>query len=90
MLFNVGFREALKDAGWTCLAFHDVDQLPENDKNTYSCPKEGTVRHMSLCKAFGPTQFGVIFAMVNSPLCEQPWRSLHGHCRGLYSSQRVL
>jgi len=45
MLMNIGFREALKDKNWQCFVFHDVDLLPEIDKNIYSCP--ANPRHMS-------------------------------------------
>lgn len=37
MLFNVGFKEAMKDNTWDCVIFHDVDHLPENDRNYYGC-----------------------------------------------------
>uniref|UniRef100_A0A480NEU1 Beta-1,4-galactosyltransferase n=1 Tax=Sus scrofa TaxID=9823 RepID=A0A480NEU1_PIG len=37
MLFNVGFQEAMKDLDWDCLVFHDVDHIPENDRNYYGC-----------------------------------------------------
>uniref|UniRef100_A0A8C3P7M1 Beta-1,4-galactosyltransferase n=1 Tax=Chrysemys picta bellii TaxID=8478 RepID=A0A8C3P7M1_CHRPI len=37
MLFNIGFREAMKDLDWDCLIFHDVDHIPENDRNYYGC-----------------------------------------------------
>ncbi|XP_028742380.1 beta-1,4-galactosyltransferase 6 isoform X2 [Peromyscus leucopus] len=37
MLFNVGFKEAMKDNAWDCVIFHDVDHLPENDRNYYGC-----------------------------------------------------
>ncbi|XP_063064046.1 beta-1,4-galactosyltransferase 3 [Engraulis encrasicolus] len=36
-LLNVGVREALKDEDWSCIFLHDVDLLPENDHNTYTC-----------------------------------------------------
>ncbi|CAN9500788.1 unnamed protein product [Ophioblennius macclurei] len=39
MLFNVGFLEALKDLDWDCLIFHDVDHIPENDRNYYGCSR---------------------------------------------------
>ena len=35
MLFNVGFVEAMKDHNWTCVIFHDVDLIPEDDRNVY-------------------------------------------------------
>ncbi|XP_016891438.1 beta-1,4-galactosyltransferase 5 isoform X2 [Cynoglossus semilaevis] len=37
MLFNVGYKEAMKDEHWDCLIFHDVDHLVENDRNYYGC-----------------------------------------------------
>ncbi|XP_034285550.1 beta-1,4-galactosyltransferase 6 isoform X2 [Pantherophis guttatus] len=37
MLFNIGFKEAMKDGDWDCVIFHDVDHLPENDRNYYGC-----------------------------------------------------
>jgi len=47
-LMNVGFMEALKlDPDLQCFIFHDVDLLPENDHNMYSCPKKNP-RHMSV------------------------------------------
>ena len=48
MLFNIGFHEAMKVDNWTCFVFHDVDLLPENDKNIYNCPN--MPRHMSVGK----------------------------------------
>ena len=46
MLMNVGFVEAMKDRNWTCAIFHDVDLLPEDDRNLYSCPEQP--RHLSV------------------------------------------
>ncbi|XP_067950193.1 beta-1,4-galactosyltransferase 4-like [Watersipora subatra] len=46
LLMNIGFMEAMKRKKYTCIVFHDVDLLPENDLNIYSCP-EDNVRHMS-------------------------------------------
>ena len=43
---NVGFREALQDFNWDCFIFHDVDLLPEDDRNLYTCPDQP--RHMSV------------------------------------------
>ena len=39
MLFNVGFMEAMKDYNWTCVIFHDVDLIPEDDRNVYRFPQ---------------------------------------------------
>ncbi|KPP62686.1 beta-1,4-galactosyltransferase 5-like [Scleropages formosus] len=47
MLFNVGFREAMQDITWDCVIFHDVDHIPENDRNYYGCgemPRHFTVK----------------------------------------------
>ena len=37
VLFNIGFKYAMKDRKWDCLMLHDVDLLPENINNTYKC-----------------------------------------------------
>ncbi|ETE70096.1 Beta-1,4-galactosyltransferase 3, partial [Ophiophagus hannah] len=36
-LLNVGFKEAMKDEDWDCIFFHDVDLIPEDDRNIYTC-----------------------------------------------------
>ena len=45
MLMNIGYRESLKDYDWQCFVFHDVDLVPEDERNIYSCPTYP--RHMS-------------------------------------------
>jgi len=45
MLLNIGFTEASKRRPHECYFFHDVDLLPENDSNIYSCPDQP--RHVS-------------------------------------------
>lgn len=45
-LMNVGFREAMREEDWDCLFFHDVDLIPEDDRNTYICdsnPKHAAI-----------------------------------------------
>lgn len=42
---NVGFKEALKDDQFDCFIFHDVDMIPENNKNIYLC--DDHARHLS-------------------------------------------
>ena len=37
LLMNIGFVESLKDrADWQCHTFHDVDLLPEDERNLYT------------------------------------------------------
>ena len=47
LLMNIGFVESLKLSinKWDCFIFHDVDLLPEDLRNFYSCPE--MPRHMS-------------------------------------------
>ncbi|CAI4230194.1 unnamed protein product [Auanema sp. JU1783] len=45
-LMNVGFVEGMKMYPWECFIFHDVDLLPEDDRNLYTCPVQP--RHMSV------------------------------------------
>ncbi|XP_044253654.1 beta-1,4-galactosyltransferase 4 isoform X2 [Tribolium madens] len=47
MLMNIGFKEALKIRNYDCFIFHDIDLLPEDDRNLYTCPP-GQPRHMSV------------------------------------------
>ncbi|KAL0281041.1 UNVERIFIED_CONTAM: hypothetical protein PYX00_002156 [Menopon gallinae] len=45
-IMNAGFIEAMKDEIYHCFIFHDVDLIPENDQNMYSCPQ--MPRHLSV------------------------------------------
>lgn len=49
LLLNIGFLESLKLSRdhWDCFIFHDIDLLPEDERNIYSCPPELKPRHMS-------------------------------------------
>ncbi|CAB3253126.1 unnamed protein product [Arctia plantaginis] len=46
-LMNVGFVESqkLEPGGWQCFIFHDIDLLPLDTRNMYTCPRQP--RHMS-------------------------------------------
>ena len=46
MVMNIGFVEIMKQHKYDCLIFNDVDLLPEDDRNLYTCPL--TPRHMSV------------------------------------------
>ncbi|XP_069139601.1 beta-1,4-N-acetylgalactosaminyltransferase bre-4-like isoform X2 [Argopecten irradians] len=43
---NIAFLEVSKKYGYNCFIFHDVDLIPENDNNMYTCPENP--RHMSV------------------------------------------
>ncbi|XP_076445701.1 uncharacterized protein LOC143283381 isoform X1 [Babylonia areolata] len=45
-IMNAAFKEALKMYDFQCVVFHDVDLIPEDDRNMYSCPV--MPRHMSV------------------------------------------
>jgi len=45
-IMNIAFVEALKQYAFQCFVFHDVDLIPEDDRNMYSCPPQP--RHMSV------------------------------------------
>ncbi|XP_063435509.1 beta-1,4-galactosyltransferase 1-like [Mytilus trossulus] len=46
MLMNIGFVKALEHDDYKCFVFHDVDLIPENDRNMYTCSKYP--RHLSV------------------------------------------
>ncbi|XP_021355995.1 beta-1,4-galactosyltransferase 1-like isoform X2 [Mizuhopecten yessoensis] len=46
LAMNIGFLEAAKKYGYDCFIFHDVDLIPENDNNMYTCPDNP--KHMSV------------------------------------------
>ncbi|XP_076107984.1 beta-1,4-galactosyltransferase 4-like [Mytilus galloprovincialis] len=37
MLSNIGFKEAMLDMKYDCIVIHDLDILPEDDRNFYTC-----------------------------------------------------
>nr|XP_053639674.1 LOW QUALITY PROTEIN: uncharacterized protein LOC128693824 [Cherax quadricarinatus] len=45
-IMNAGFMEAWQRSDANCFVFHDVDLLPEDDRNMYSCPPQP--RHLSV------------------------------------------
>ena len=49
-LLNVGFLEAMKDVAWDCVILHDVDLIPEDDRNLYLCGQQP--RHLVVGRNF--------------------------------------
>ncbi|XP_078738638.1 beta-1,4-galactosyltransferase 4 [Lampetra fluviatilis] len=66
-LLNVGFLEALSEAPWDCVVLHDVDLIPEDDRNFYGCGSQP--RHLVVGRNFTKYQlrykgyFGGVSAM---------------------------
>ncbi|KAK6046758.1 N-acetyllactosaminide 3-alpha-galactosyltransferase [Cooperia oncophora] len=46
-LLNAGYVEARKLYNWECYVFHDVDLLPEDDRNLHTCPTKNP-RHLAV------------------------------------------
>ncbi|CAH8562774.1 unnamed protein product [Schistosoma turkestanicum] len=46
LLMNVGFIESHRITDFDCFIFHDVDLLPEDDRNMYRCSEQP--RHLSV------------------------------------------
>lgn len=45
---NIGYKEAEHlQEHFQCFFFHDVDMLPEDDRNLYACPEDGIARQMA-------------------------------------------
>ncbi|KAK6726800.1 hypothetical protein RB195_004858 [Necator americanus] len=76
-LMNVGFAESMKLYPWECFIFHDVDLLPEDDRNLYSCPT--IPRHMSVAidKFDYKLPYKAIFGGISAMTVEQ-LRSING------------
>jgi hypothetical protein len=45
-LFNIGYLESRRLGQFDCYIFHDVDLLPEDDRNLYTCST--SPRHLSV------------------------------------------
>ncbi|XP_068229675.1 beta-1,4-N-acetylgalactosaminyltransferase bre-4-like [Palaemon carinicauda] len=46
LIMNIGALESLKLYQYDCFVFHDVDLLPEDDRNLYTCPDQP--RHLAV------------------------------------------
>jgi hypothetical protein len=80
LLMNIGFLESLKVSNdhWQCFMFHDVDLVPEDERNIYSCPE--TPRHMSSTMSTFNYQlpYGAIFGGVSS-LTKEQMKNVNGY-----------
>lgn len=66
-IMNIAFVTALKkNPYFDCFVFHDVDLIPEDDRNMYSCPTEP--RHMSPAI----DEMGYQYSPFPSPLSSPP------------------
>lgn len=76
-LMNIGFVEAMKQKNWECMVFHDIDLLPMDDRNLYTCPDQP--RHMSVAvDTFGfKLPYSTIFGGV-SAMTEKQFRMVNG------------
>ncbi|XP_055533807.1 beta-1,4-N-acetylgalactosaminyltransferase bre-4 [Wyeomyia smithii] len=76
-LMNIGFVEAMKQKNWDCMVFHDVDLLPMDDRNLYTCPDQP--RHMSVAvDTFGfKLPYNTIFGGVSAMTVKQ-FRTVNG------------
>ncbi|XP_064605144.1 beta-1,4-N-acetylgalactosaminyltransferase bre-4-like isoform X2 [Liolophura sinensis] len=73
LLMNVGFEEARLLEDYQCYIFHDVDLIPEDDRNLYTCPDKNTPRHMSVAVSSMHYRlpYGSIFGGVSAMTKEQ-------------------
>ncbi|KAI0240674.1 Beta-1,4-galactosyltransferase 3 [Lamellibrachia satsuma] len=45
VIMNMAFNEVMRRGHWDCIVFHDVDMIPQNDRNIYECTRQP--RHLS-------------------------------------------
>lgn len=68
-LLNCGFREVLKLQNINCFIFNDVDLLPTNDKNLYTCsinPKQLCTSVIKGDRFYNGSKFGGVVALTRS------------------------
>ncbi|UMM10662.1 hypothetical protein L5515_000331 [Caenorhabditis briggsae] len=76
-LMNVGYDVASRLYPWQCFIFHDVDLLPEDDRNLYTCPIQP--RHMSVAidKFHYKLPYSAIFGGI-SALTQEHVKAING------------
>uniref|UniRef100_A0AC35U540 Beta-1,4-N-acetylgalactosaminyltransferase n=1 Tax=Rhabditophanes sp. KR3021 TaxID=114890 RepID=A0AC35U540_9BILA len=72
-LLNIGFVEAQKLYDFDCFIFHDVDLIPEDDRNLYNCGE--MPRHMS--------------ASINKFNYELPYQTIFGGASAISKQQFI-
>ncbi|XP_026736023.1 beta-1,4-N-acetylgalactosaminyltransferase bre-4-like [Trichoplusia ni] len=72
-LMNVGFVESQKlvAEGWQCFVFHDIDLLPLDTRNLYSCPRQPRHMSASIDKLHFKLPYEDIFGGVSAMTLEQ-------------------
>ncbi|CAK8694898.1 unnamed protein product [Clavelina lepadiformis] len=78
MLMNAAFQEVMKRDFYDCIIFHDVDMIPENDKNLYMCGEQP--RHLSpaIDKFEYKPHYGTDFGGVTG-ITPAQYRKANGH-----------
>lgn len=53
MLANIGYLHAMEDMNYDCIIFHDVDILPEDDRNYYTCTDDVPIQMSTKVQKYG-------------------------------------
>ncbi|XP_053611194.1 beta-1,4-N-acetylgalactosaminyltransferase bre-4-like [Plodia interpunctella] len=74
-LMNVGYVESQKEkaGGWQCFVFHDIDLLPLDLRNIYSCPRQPRHMSASIDKLKFQLPYEDLFGGVSALTKEQFW-----------------
>ena len=79
MLMNVGAAEAIKQHDYQCFIFHDVDLLPEDDRNLYTCPIQvGQIFSVVVADPAPPSQPRHMSVSIDSFLYRLPYDDIFG------------